>query len=185
MAELNRRADGAVARQRQAVAQRRPPRRGPVHHQRKIGRPRGGEQRAGAGQVGGHRLLDHHGQPAAERAHAEIGGRAVVGKDHDGVEVAALEQGVEGVVRRHAAVEVAEPLPQARIGLGGRDEAAMLAGRQRREVAPHVIVAQPEDADAQPRHAGDIVAAVERLRIRSRDARATVRVTRPLYDPQP
>jgi hypothetical protein len=142
------------------VTQRRPPRGRPVHHERHPDGLGGGEQRAGAGEVGGHGLLDHHGQAAAECAHAELRRGPVVREDEDGVEVTALEERVERLVRRHAAVRALELVAQPRIGIRGGDEAAVLAGVQRREVAPHVIVTQPEDPDVQARHRGNRTACV-------------------------
>jgi hypothetical protein len=160
VAELGGLADGAVERQREAVTERRPPRGRPVHHERHAGGGSGSDQRAGAGEIGGHGLFDHHGQAAPQRAHAELGRCPVVGEDEDGVEVAALEEGVERLVRRDAAVRALQLVAQARIGIGGGDEAAVLAGVQRGEVAPHVIVAQPEHSDIQTRHRGHRTACV-------------------------
>jgi len=89
---------------------------------------------------------------AVERADAELGGAAVVGEHEDGIEIAPLEQRVERVVGDDASVELLQALPQQRIRVGRGDQTAVVTVLERDEIAPHVIVTQPEDADAQPRH---------------------------------
>src|SRR5262245_51289287 len=60
VADLHGLADLTRACEYQTVAERGPPCGGPVHHEGLAGPSRRSEQRVGADQVGGHRLLDHH-----------------------------------------------------------------------------------------------------------------------------
>ena len=111
----------------------------------------GGEESLGARQIRGHRLLDQHRQAAPERPHPELGGSPVVGEDQDGVEIGALEERVVGGMKRHAPVLAGQTLPQPWRRLGDGHQLAELAGRDRGEVAPDVVVVEPEDADTEPR----------------------------------
>ncbi len=61
----------------------------------------------------------------------------------------AIQQLVAGRVDLNAPVRAGQPLAKPRIRFGRRDEPAEGAGRQRREVRPDVVVAEPEDPDPQ------------------------------------
>jgi hypothetical protein len=108
----------------------------------------------GARQVRGHRLLDHHGQPSPERPHPEVGSGPVVREDENRVQVGALEERVVRGVEVHVSVLSTQALAEPWRRLGGRHQPADLAAGGGGEVAPDVIVTQPQNADPKPgRHA--------------------------------
>jgi hypothetical protein len=153
MVDLYRLAHRAVANQGESVPQGRPPRRRPVDHEGKPGPPRGGEEGVGSGQVRRHRLLHHDGKPAVEGAHAKVGGGAVVREQEHGVQVAPVQEGVVAVVNGDDPVRAFQPCAQSRVGLSHRGHRAEVARRQRRQVGPDVVVAEPDYSDSQACHA--------------------------------
>ena len=137
--------------EREPVADGGPPRRRPVDHEGLAAGARGREQGLGPRQVRGHRLLDQDRKASPKRPHPELGRGAVVGEDHDRVQVRALEERVVRGMDVDARVLLAEALPEPRRRLGHRDQAAHVAGGDRGEVLPDVVVVEPEDADPNPR----------------------------------
>src|SRR5712664_4123427 len=79
-------------------------------------------------EVSRHRLLEHHRQAPTQGAHAEIGRRAVVSEHEHGVEIAPLQQRLEGLVDGDATVSAAQPLSQPWLRIGGGHEPAEVAG---------------------------------------------------------
>jgi hypothetical protein len=132
----------------------RAPRRRPVDHERLSGRARRGQQGLRARQVRRHRLLHHHRQPALERADSKLHRASVVGEYEDGVEVFPVEQRVVARQRVDAAVRAPQALAQAGVRIGRGHDPAELAGGDRGEIAPDVIVGQSQNPDAQPGHVG-------------------------------
>ena len=92
------------------------------------------------------------GKPRSSARTPKLDRAPVVGEHEDGVEILPVEQRVVARQRVDAAVRAPQALAEARIRIGRGHDPADLAGGERGEIAPDVIVGQSENADAQSGH---------------------------------
>jgi hypothetical protein len=155
VAQLHRESDRPGPHQLEPVTEGRAPCGGPVDHERPPGRAGRAQQGLRARQVRRHGLLDHDRKPAPERLDPELDRAPVVGEHEDSVEILAVQQGLVARQGLDARVSARQALAKPRIRIGGGHDPAMLAGGERSQIPPDVVVGQPENPDAQsrdPRH---------------------------------